>query len=611
MPVLNGGTTSYAEDKTFRPRTTVDDINQIPDYGLSFDVPDDYNLKPREFAFDNGKDLGALLPEKVDRNFMICRYERLFKYKVETTHPQYYLVPWMAVPAKRSPSNDQWQLDQPIFLLNVRLVKDYADIANSGKAGRHLQLVSSADINAYWDDQNKTATRFEPNVAKLKTDPTPVVVVIGDGAHDGGGNIIIKDLDDAGKIVGKLNIVFLRKLVQQAFLINVTKTSDYFEFERTTADTFETLETDGLSAAFAHGPLIKGVNDFGFKQIGLELDIADDGFDMYAPDGNKLMRAQDNATALTHRISNTLLQITGQTSVSTMDRAAALCLKFFESVASLKNSSGTEVGKFSRLYIFTTPLYVLDEDGSSVDGVNVGELALTTEPPGQLTRSTAKFVIETPLQATLFHEINESDFPGMSFHDRHYTYKTLAHEVSHALLVNHHFDKPEYYEINSGGLVQKKVKYENLFAANGRLRLYLSGKPVDDITKTYDVDKVRIDDFIVSGPNVTLFDRIIDIGMKPAIDEFIDQKIFTVTRPSFWSSPASAEAPIADLIIWISLDDLVKFNKYSTKNIMDYGSKNTQFNIGVTPHEAYLDRAPVNFSRFQWELLRQTVERFR
>ncbi len=601
MPMLSGAAGMPGPiDQPFKLRTTISAYDLIPDYGLAFNVPDDYQQKPKKFAFDNCADLRHHLQDKVDRKFLVCRHERLFRYKIGVMPSEYYLVPWMAVPATRI-SSGEWHPDEAIFVVTVTLDQDTSTNANSGELSRTLQLSASARINVYWaENQSDTHVYKLKDLAKT---PASVVVAISDGLHggDAGGEILIKDLaDPKQKTVGKLRIIFLKKLTQRAFLINVRADGDDFVFERSMADDWKALEGDEQPASPPSGPMIKSANDFGLAQIGLKLDIADDGVDMYGEDGTKLMKAVGNPPVPTYRIKRTDIPELGQAAILALDQVAMLTAGFLKHIAHLKDSDGHGVTRFSRLYIFSTPYFIRDKKGLIDTGVEVG-VPVSKTPWATATRDSALFVVDTSRQATLTHEIDESDYPGNELHRRHHTYKTLIHEIAHALLVNHYFDKSD-------------SEAEDLFSANTGLRLYLTNRPVEHMAGTYDTDKVLVREFRLPNSDATLFDRIIDIGMKNAVDEFVDDVIFTTGKPALWDlasfTAASKERPLADLMIYVWINDLVKFGQYTTQNVMDYAGVGSRLDVNASPPEGFLPRAPVCFNRFQWELFRQSVERF-
>jgi hypothetical protein len=196
------------------------------------------------------------------------------------------------------------------------------------------------------------------------------------------------------------------------------------------------------------------------------------------------------------------------------------------------------------------------------------------------------------------------------FFDHYHEYSTLVHELGHALLASEYFEGPLPDE-----RANYNPQYANLYSATTLLNLYLKNRYVIEevIALSYNSNKVHIEDFKtqnVASPRETLFDRIIDIGMSGAVDEFIDRIVFPIPslgRPPFWDAPATTAMPMADLVIWKSLNDLVKFFIFQTNNIMDYVKGSPPLSANPANNEAFKPRRIVRFNRFQWELLRRTA----
>jgi hypothetical protein len=584
--------------------TTYSEPN-VPDYSVALNLPKSYTGK--DFAFDRCEDRADLLSgDVVDPNFLICRYERLFALKGS---PNFYLVPWLAVPGTKSGGG--WTFDENLFALSVKRSQITPAFPNSGNTVRGLKLVPSGGIHANWASQTNDTL---PNVDIMGFQDT-VHILIPDGQYNlAGEQIEIRDIAD-NKTVGKLRIIFLEKQKVEFFLIRITDTNDRFKFQRVAnADIPTSLESGGAAVGYAHGKIPEDANAFGFKQIGVELSPAPDNLEIYSSGGVKLPVETTSATPL--EILKSQVGLSNGTSPDlTSNKYVALCDLFLLDIEYLQ--AGTvKRSKYSAVFVFLTPFCVKDEKGNDATGVNIPHEIPSIE--GIAAKGTVKLAIVQPHNASLFETFKcmPAEALGMKsdwiFNGRFHEFHTLVHEFAHALFVNHYFEKAEDALKASSHIVK----------AHKMLRLYLKNEYVPDMDSAYDDKRIKINDFMTgtvsNKPSYTYFDKINDEGMEAAVEAFID-KTFPGgpdPRPESWTSAATREMPLADLAIWISLNDLVKFNvKNGTTNVMDYELSTFERNPTPVPNtvgpqfETYVVQTPVRFSRFQWEVIRRAVRR--
>lgn len=611
MPMLNAGIGPYRVDTKFEPITMLT-LGNRPDYGLFFSVGDTY--LGDDFAFDDCADFDQRLCDKIDDNFLICRYERLYKSKAG----RYYLVPWMAIPYTEVGTGPPALLG--LYDLKVDPPKIDYGWPPSGVL-RKLQLVSShTGITANWVGAPGKGDIIEKVDLKIAF-PIAVTVTILDNAmipefpanvgHGFGEYIEIHDITApvATKIVGKLRIIFVEQIVQQACLIEIldqTGNPNFIFRLRDTAHMPKSLESDGKDAnpPYVHEELFRDANSFGYGQIGLHISIKNSNVDIYQKNGGKILGAT-NGDPITYSVP--------KSSISKLADYDALLVGFLDLIAQVE-VNGRNVSKYSLLYIFLTPFDLQhDADHRNLRGESIfGEYVYTiTITNGSDDPTTKQIDLARPsvLNASLFRTILNTPGAGnFQFFDHHHQYSTLVHELGHALLANEYFESPlpDRFE-------NYNPQYADLYSATKWLLLYLKDRYVEETALNYDSDKIRIEDFRtekITSSRETLFDRVIDIGMSGAVDEFIDHTIFPIplVRPPFWGSPATTKMPMADLVIWRSLNDLVKFVVYHTSNIMDYVKASPPLDANPANNAAFLPRRIVRFNRFQWELFRRTVK---
>src|SRR6185312_15538005 len=604
MPLLSAAANlTYPDNTKFKPITTLTG-NAVPDYGLDFDISTNY--RGDEYAFDSCDDPSLLVSrEIIEEDFFVCSYERLFKYKTNTPTPIYYLVPWMGVPATNI-GVGTWQPLDNIYVLKVKLVRFTKALRQSDVNARKrtLRLVSSNTLTtAGWNSSQSTDLVVNDITAMSQQ---AISVAINDGTHNETGEYIeIKEVlanGSFGKTVGKLRILFLKMLTQKIFLINVTESGDHFNFDRLDATAFPIAwESDG-TPNYLHANAIDEANNFGFKQIGVVLDVEGNSVDMYDANNQRIFFDVTNAPK-TLQIKKTDV-VVGGGAITTREERGKLVQEFFKKISYVQGNSG-KCSKYSWLYAFVTTI-VYSEANPGMSFVS------SLSPKEAAQRVSARFSSVCPGNVSLYRWIKPGTIqPPIVVTAREVaevTCDTVVHEGSHALSVNHYFDVAGTTKTTDGSV---KPFFDYCFTANKWLRLYLFDDFVPNIASSFDDKKICIEDFKTSATR-TLFDEIIDQGMSTAIENFIDTKIFLNGRPPHWTpaeyKKSGAQMPIADLVIWISMNDLVKFTQYATNNIMDYVLSTKLFE-NPQNHEAYFKRRIVRFSRFQWELARKTLNR--
>jgi hypothetical protein len=600
MPFFSGvGNTNYPANDDFRPVTVLTE-NAVPTYGLFFDVRSSYDGSV--FAFDNCADFAQLLSDKVDVNFLTSRYERLFRLPGSSL---FYLVPWMAVRCTKSSSGNH-VFDDNLFFLDVKAVPPYRKVLpiSSPPDPVNLKLVPShASIRPIWSsapDPTNPDTLFNVNIGAFT--PSAIQLIVDDAVYDDAGAYVdIRDLT-AKKTVGRVRLVFVEKLVQKVFVFKLSvppsaaaQTYHLERLPRAGAD-------DGIPKSLerSHGKIVADANTFGFQQIGVTLEMAGNDVDLYRKDGTVLMGPVGNGRAP--------YVVFGAGDLSVWELYVAWLEKFLtEVVAYAKRTSGGTLSKFSYVYVFVTPFdFAGDKDNENVAGVSVhGPFTLRAGA----TAATIDLAKRVPANVSLFETIRNGA-GAAKFADRYHCYDTLVHEVAHALLVSH------YFEIVPPALAV--TGYRDLYDATQWLRLYLPGPGspstlITDIAAVYDVQKIEIGELKTTHPGApmwTLFDDMVAAGFGPAVTAFVASRMFPGGTPPFWGSKADDAMPMADLIIWRSLNDLIRFMIYATKNVMDY-VRGVKLETDPATGHAFLEPRLMRFSRHQWELIRKTVAHLR
>ncbi len=592
----------YPDDDLFRPVTTFSTPN-VPDYAVGFYLSESYT--GTDFAFDQCEGFTYLLPrDTVDQNLFTSRYERLFEYN--KTKSSFYLVPWMGIPYVKSGSGN-YLLEENLFVLKAETCQSTREFATSGNTIRSLKLVpSSSGVHATWAS-SQTDTL---NNVNLMGSLDAIHILVDDGPYnDLGEHIEIVDTAD-GKVVGKLRIIFLEKRKLNIFLVKVTEENDRFKFQSIVgADIPTSLESLGAATNYAHEKITDDANTFGFKQIGVELNLLNDIVDIYDTQGHKmaLKSTSPPLEILKAHIGIKDSEI-GESSISSTLQYKKVCDNFLSTIGHLEAGSEKR-SKYSAVFVFLTPFHVTDKKMYVVgvcypnEGGHIG---------GSPTKNTVKLLTLLGHNVSLFETLAGVPLPAGNWKadwtlgGRYHEYQTLAHELAHALFVNHYFDKP------------RTDPYSAIVKANQMLRLYLFDEYVSDMVASFDEKKISINDFrtgkVINKQAHTVFDEIIEFGMDQAMENLINKIFPGNSRPGFWKAPSTNDMPLADLPIWISLNDLVKFNAENlTTNVMDY--EKTKYGHNPTPvpgkataeYEAYIVPTAVRFSRFQWELIRKAI----
>jgi hypothetical protein len=599
MPFFSGvGGTTYPANDDFRPVTVLTG-NAVPTYGLFFDVRSSYDGS--DIAFDNCGDFAQLLSDKVDVNFLTSRYERLFRLPGSSL---FYLVPWMAVRCTKSASGHH-VFDDNFFFLDVKAIPPYRKRLPISFPSTlvNLKLVPShASITPIWSsasDPTKPDTLFNVNLGAFTR--SAVQFRVDDGVYDdAGASVDIRDLT-ANKIVGRVRLVFVAKLVQKVFVFKLSAppgaAAQTYHLERLP----RAGPDDGIPASLerSHGKIVADANAFGFNQIGVTLEIAGNDLDLYRKNGTVLMGPVGNGRAP--------YVVSGEGDLSVFASYETWLEKFLaEVVAYAKSASEGTRSKFSYVYVFVTPFDLAgDKDNENLTGVSIPGSFTLKKGATAATIDLAKLV---PANASLFETIRNGA-GAAKFADRYHGYLTLVHEVAHALLVNHYFEVVPPLQAVTG--------YSDLYDATQWLRLLLPGPGspstlIADVAAVYDVQKIEIGELKTTHAGATmwtLFDDMVAAGFDPAVTAFIASRMFPGGTPPFWKSKADDTMPMADLIIWRSLNDLIRFMIYATTNVMDY-VRSVELKTDPAGH-AFVEPRVVRFSRHQWELIRKTLAHMR
>lgn len=603
MPFLSRARkTKYPVNAAFTP-VTVLNRQDAPQYGLFFDVKDTH--QGTDFAFDNCADLAQLQSDKVDVNFLISRYERLFRYGGTDF---FYLVPWMGIRYRKAPSGT-YEFDDPIFALKVTRHPPYPIPLPlyTPPTVADLKLdVSHPSIKAVWAArESEPQDRDTLPAVDLGTFTSENILLFVDDAADyksRGEHIDIRDVTH-GKTVGRLRIVFLKKIVQKIFLFKLTELppsgSNFYSLERLPRPGVpdgipESLETP-------HKKILSDANVFGLNQIGVSLELEEDDVDLYAKDGTAIMGVFGNRQP--HLFADA-----GDLSEEAQYRA--WLQSFIDTkVAYVKSATGAKESKYRWLYIFITPFtFSTHEFYKTTLGYSIQSIKPRAGSP---TKATADFSSGLPPNVSLFRTI-QNENGGLNFAERFHFYRTLVHEAAHACMVSHYFntDRPPI------PLKQYAVLYNEVYEAHRCLRLFLDPPQValikEEMSQVFDFYRVRIDELKMSQagkPMWTLFDEMIEFDVDTAVTTFITTKMFSgQALPGYWKLAANTGMPMADLTIWMSLNDLVKFKQFKTSNVMDYSQRRVMVNIST--NEAWVARKIVRWTRLQWELIRKTVDHY-
>jgi hypothetical protein len=619
MPILNGAADSpYLDDTTFKPVTTLTDDNEIPDYGVFFKPAKDYIGK--EFAFDDCAAFLERMPHAIiDENFLLCRYERLFKFKVKVPPTNewnslppkdglaaapYYLVPWLAMPWKLDPSGKPLANTRD-FSLRVGATRIntewYANL--SGNKRRKLKLAGSGKVNALWESNQQPIQDLDIQPPTLSS----INIHIPDGPYDAAkAAVTIQDITNGSdvKTVGKIAIIFLREIVQDVVFLEIEPKADRFDVHLLNLlDQPESLESD---SGDEHDVITADANAFGVGQIGIKLRVKPD-IHIF---GEKKVQTQTviadlaNIMSPTFGIPNVDVFPSGISTIETENQYSTLLSYVLDKkIKHLEDNDGAKFSKYSVIYVFVTPFrFVSDKELMNKPGRSYTNLSSFEADKKQLTRADV-FPISVAGAVNLFQTI-PNVFPNFNYAKRYHEYTTLVHELAHALLAGHYFEDPPpkkaEYKPN-----EYKPNFEDFIQANRFLRLYLSDYFPSEDAKL-DNYKIHIED-LKTDQKRTLFDDIIKFGMDETIGDFIDTKVYPSGRPTRWKAiPEDPNVmPVGEVVMWVLLNNLAKFKPYKTGNIMDYAPHDT-LSVG-TSNEAWLRRRPVRFDRFQWELLRKTV----
>jgi hypothetical protein len=587
----------YSIDDVFLPVTTLHG-EDIPSYGLFFYTPAEYQAT--DFAFDNCSDFDQLIPEQVDRNFLISRYERLFEFQGGTAQDPaptnaYYLVPWMGIPYTDVSGSHHFSKND--FVLEVRSNSIYAaplypPIPPPTEPSRKLRLIASRDtITVIWDRQQDALNDKNIIQGGISNFNEKILITVPDGTYTEIGEYIqIEDIIEK-KIVGRLRLIFLKKIVQKVFLINVTRTPEHrFRFtiakETLPPEALQSLESDDGAQ---HARLIDDAGKYGFAQIGIELADQSALVDLYVTDSSNKVVPFSSLDISPGKIGRQEV-----TSPSDADYYATLFVDRVRYAQSRQDPTVT-YDRYSIIYIFVTRFqpYVKDPVRWVTGETTIGFIALGLRKP-KLANTNYRVKLVQPIALSLVAGMGAGltkDKDKMAHRD--HLYSVLCHELMHALSVAHTF------------------RDNNTDDMRKSLSVYVN----------YPYHDIKIKDLIYSLPaetaNRRLFDEIIRLGMNKAIANFIDHIFRPDGPPPQWRQ-YTVES-IGDLLVWLTLEFLVSFPQSETRNIMDYlddrrnnkGSKLLSGPvISSSNDEMFYSRRIVWINRFQWELARKAVAYF-
>lgn len=628
MPILSAARqTPYAPLDTFTPFVAQ---KKPPDYGLFFDV--DGANHADKFAFDNCRDIPYFLGDeagpKFDSRFLISQYERLFKFK---NSDRYYLVPWMAIPHTIDAGSGSFTFPNGVFKLRVQTQSIYGNSLRLDfpTSKRTLKLKSSyGKILAEWASlQNQTTGggTLEVNVDAFPAD-TAVKITIAAGikATDQNHHDAHIDIEDTGKIVGRLRVLFVARLVQPVFLIKIkfttAGTTTAFQLERLSSVDVSNHELQSLERS--HPGLFVAGNASGFNQIGVEIAVDGDDVDMYDEAHQPIMGPAGGGLRAPYTVLSAGAVPTHQQYQAFVKTFLTRRLAYLRTKGNIANGQPpAKLSKFSRLYFFLTSQTY---SATGTNGENFEEFThIETE-----TKDKVELATSLPGNVSFYRTILAAVDDIADLDARYHEYRTLVHETAHALLVKHFF-----YDLQKDPSADK-----DFYKANTWLRLYLGvidkmpGAATPYATEKIDIAAFKTKDS-TDDDAITFFDEIVTKGFDEAAADFIETRVFPGTDPTDWTARAEVirtrprssgellpsgelakagervptrQVPLADLIIWWSLNDLVKFKLSQTTNVLDYVAM-TRYQHDSQTGKLFTEPAPVRFSRFQWELIRKTV----
>lgn len=593
-------------DAEFKPVTTFvrDDV---PDYALHFDVPDDYDSTL--FAFDKcQKPLQLLAANVVDVNFLRLRYERLF---YSTKVPRgYYCVPWMGVPCDMQGLNYA-PLAPNLFKLKVKPL-DYAPLP---LAGRDLKLKPSAAFQANWKSTNN-AVLHVGNFPDFKGEEIELTIP-ADAYPEAGVSVEIEDQSDF-KIVGKLRILFLVKREFPVLPLVVEEDGATFNFRLAlAADIPESWDTTKKSL-YVHGKITDDINTFGFNQIGLKAKYDDQTLVVMDSEDAVLSLTEDNPLPITRPEAGL-----ANVSIDNADLYFRVVNALHKKI-SVFELAGDKISKYTRTIVLFTKFECIDPE---TKGITTGITYRLDRPVPNgnpnVKESSCEYYKILP-NSSLFighhrHAMRSSPWKdaiklgeSLLLGTRHHASDTLTHEISHSLAVNHIFPSADTKVINK--LPSATPHYE-LCGAHQWLRLYIAGTYIVDMYRTFANDKLKPEDFYGEASDAnqqtrTMFDDMIDNGFEKTIKDIIDTKIFPDGRPIDWGVGSRDVQSSDELVIWKALNDLVEYNAANgVPNVMDYdpGSWDAE-PVQNGKFQIFPKREPSYFNRFQWELLRKAAD---
>ncbi len=250
----------YPLDTSFKLITTVK--NNPPEYGFHFRLP---KTSRGRLAFDDCESYDRLYDPAsgYSPNYLLLRYELLFKHPSGHLSSKFYIVPWILMPSKSDLPRTLTLIVSPLSIYDAAISKRNKDDLKDkiGLSTRTVDLVSTTDqtIEVFW---NKSGNETSIKESSLKVD-TEARIEVPPGEYHGVKEIEIRT--NSNIILGKARISFYDTLAQPICFMKIDSSGN----QKYTATL---LSPEDVPKSFEDGTRLDVAANASFKPYGIDLE---------------------------------------------------------------------------------------------------------------------------------------------------------------------------------------------------------------------------------------------------------------------------------------------------------------------------------------------------
>lgn len=598
----------YPPDAVFSPEPTYGPLS-APDYGFYFaSTPNTFassNSTLSQCAFDNYAKFDQFYfkddPDKM--NYLLMRYELLYKHKAGRLQGKFYPVPWLLVPSNIDSKKTIELRVSPYSIYDTnkvprKLRKEVNDALELSNRQITLAVPGSSGVSAYWGGSGTDTVIEEKKLTKGRT----IRIIIPIGQYVGAQNIESEqdvEITAGTAVLGKLRLTFCRPLSQDVCFVKIDWSATASRYEARILspseipDSFEE-QTPRLDQALSEALKtycidIVSVKDAKFLDpaggvlisttVSLPLDA-----DLKPPNG---LSTDAQKTYIDDKLATQLF-------------SKVATYKCMDHNISTGQSVETEKTFQKIVTIILLPFYLTQTSAEITSGFThsaeflnarlVPPLRCYLIPLGKRLYDDAvlnkSIFASDPLKVTVISVAS----PYLAF--------ALMHEVLHALQLGHAFP-----DVPDGASKQ---------AFDAFVQKYLA-----DFTKfmdTYDLTDFGVRKNRPTPKGQNMFELLRDSDLKSAA---VSGYLWGVLNmPDF--DPQSSTNPLSSVALrfMTHLNENILFFKYKTKtNMMDYQESSTIRHVSAPSTSdgsvsVYFDAPAVrkDLFRYQWELARAAVQ---